>query len=466
MDTGGRYRTLPRPVRRLGRRLLIARHQIPNVRRYGSLRSSPLVSVRHVLFNRELTNFTYEIENAGALVALLAEMLGADRDRLAALSAELQEDDRLGAELAEKLRHRLDRNRRMPFGRRIGWYILVRVLRPRLVVETGTHDGLGSTAVLAALERNAADGSDGRLISIDVDPSTGWLVPDRLRGRYEQLHGDSVEVLERIDDRIDLAILDSAHVYDHELRELELLRAKAGAETVFVSDNPGTNSLADFADEHGLSYSVFRERSLRHIHPAPGSVSPSRAGRLLPDRVERGRCDLGDLVVGVVGRERQAEHPSGQALGNGEAAVDGELGVGGLPVDRRRVVDAGADPGLLEPGAQLVAARRLDDVEVVGMLAARTDGRRHERAAGERGVVARGELAPACIGGVEMGELRGEDRRLQGVEPAVQPPQHVFEAMPLAVVAQQPRPLGDGVVGGHDRAARRRARRGSSSGRS
>ncbi len=246
------------------------RRQIPNVRRYHSVRTAPLVSARHILFNRELVNFTYEIDNVDELVAMVARLLGEDRAHVAVFANELEEDDVLRHELRDKLRDRRDRNSSMPFGRRVGWYVLSRLLKPRVVVETGTHDGLGSVAILEALERNAAQGPAGRLISIDIDPMTGWLVPDRLRGRYEQLHGDSVDVLAGLTDRVDLAVLDSAHTYDHEVRELALLRARTGHAMVLVSDNPATNSLADYAAANGLLYDEFQEQPRGHIHPGAG----------------------------------------------------------------------------------------------------------------------------------------------------------------------------------------------------
>jgi predicted O-methyltransferase YrrM len=270
MSSKSRYRWLPQPLRRVGRRWLIMRRQVPNVRRYHSLRTTPVLSARHILFNRELVNFTYEIENVDELVQMITRLLAEEPERVASFAKEIQENDALRDELRVKLRHRPDRNLTMPFGRRVGWYILARLLKPRLVIETGTHDGLGSVAILQALELNAADGLAGRLISIDIDPTTGWLVPDRLRGRYEQLHGDSLDVLGRLSGRVDLAILDSAHVYEHEAEELALLGARAGEAMVLVSDNPGTNSLADFAAANKLLYDVFRERPRGHIHPGAG----------------------------------------------------------------------------------------------------------------------------------------------------------------------------------------------------
>lgn len=244
--------------------------QIANVRRYSSLRDRPLVSLKHVLFNRELVNFTYEIDNRDELVGLLSGLFAEPLDHIASLVRELDGNETLRHDLRQKLRTRSDRNRDTPFGRRLGWYVAVRLLKPRLTIETGTHDGLGSAVLLQALETNATEGDEGRLISIDIDPATGWLVPDRLRDRFQQLFGDSVSVLKQIAEPIDLAIIDSAHIGEHELAELGLLLRRAEHGTVYISDNPGTQSLSEFAAARGLVYGEFHERSHRHIHPGAG----------------------------------------------------------------------------------------------------------------------------------------------------------------------------------------------------
>lgn len=71
-------------------------------------------------------------------------------------------------------------------------YVLVRHLKPDLVVETGVRGGFSSAHLLRALERN----DRGRLVSIDVgdrsllpddlaDPEVGWIVPRPLRRRWD-----------------------------------------------------------------------------------------------------------------------------------------------------------------------------------------------------------------------------------------------------------------------------------------
>ncbi|WP_396610901.1 class I SAM-dependent methyltransferase [Haloferax sp. S1W] len=77
-------------------------------------------------------------------------------------------------------------------------YVLTRLVRPALVVETGVRGGLSSAYMLSALDHNTR----GQLVSIDIgdtsvlpadleDPEIGWLVPHRLRNRWELRLGDS-----------------------------------------------------------------------------------------------------------------------------------------------------------------------------------------------------------------------------------------------------------------------------------
>ena len=78
-----------------------------------------------------------------------------DRDK--ALSEHIQ-----SATLASDLRGLADPVAR--FGRRVGWYALIRAVKPSHVVETGTDKGLGSCVIAAALLANGS----GHLTTIDM----------------------------------------------------------------------------------------------------------------------------------------------------------------------------------------------------------------------------------------------------------------------------------------------------------
>jgi predicted O-methyltransferase YrrM len=271
-----------RTLRRVGRaiapawarkeiRLFRAKRRV--VAAYGGIRRTPRLSIRYLLFDRELDNFTYRISNTGALATFLADVLGTEPETVRGFLDELAGDRELTAELRKNLAARPDRNRAMPFGRRLGWYAIVRIRRPRLIVETGVHDGLGSTALLRALQRNEAEGYPGDLVSIDIRPSVGWLIPDDLRHRHRLVIGDALAtiVAAAAERPIDMFIHDSDHRYEHETAEFETAADRISPGAVLLSDNAhASTAFADFCARHGLTYRFWREVPRHHFYSGAG----------------------------------------------------------------------------------------------------------------------------------------------------------------------------------------------------
>jgi hypothetical protein len=258
---------------RVRRRLRSLRTKARIVTSYGGLGRAPVAAARYVLLDHELDNFTYPIANTGELVDFIADAMAVDRSIVAGFVAELRDDAELGAAIRARLAGRPDRNATMPFGRRLGWYAVARIRRPSLVVETGLHDGLGATVLLRALERNRAEGHGGSLVSIDIRPAAGWLIPDRLRPGHEVVIGDSLRQLEQQvgDRRIGMFIHDSDHRYEHETAELEIAARLAERQAVLMSDNAHAGpALADFCTRHGLRYRYWHEVPQGHFYPGAG----------------------------------------------------------------------------------------------------------------------------------------------------------------------------------------------------
>jgi predicted O-methyltransferase YrrM len=94
-------------------------------------------------------------------------------------------------------------------------YVLVRLWRPQVMVETGVFYGAMSAMILHAMERNGT----GRLYSIDLPleadglkPSLrGGLVPESLRSRWTLILGDSRDELPRL-----LGGLGSIDAFNHD----------------------------------------------------------------------------------------------------------------------------------------------------------------------------------------------------------------------------------------------------------
>ncbi len=232
----------------------------------------PVSSLRFLTINPETTNFTYDISNREDLISFLATELEIDTSQVRAMVAEIDSDDELRAELTAALRQRPDRSSVPLFGRRIGWYCVVRLCQPRLVVETGVHDGLGSSLLLAALRRNADEGHQGRLIAIDILSGSGWLVPKRLRTeQFSLVIHPSLDAIADISDPIDLFIHDSDHSESYEAAEYAAVNRVLSPRAILISDNAHvTSALRDLARNLGWHYAFWKESPADHFYGGAG----------------------------------------------------------------------------------------------------------------------------------------------------------------------------------------------------
>jgi len=254
---------LKETLRRTGASRLMWLRKAEILRSYG-LR--PADHLGYLLADPELNNFTYDIANRDALRQWLDGNVGIGAGSFV---DELERDAVLRGELARRLRWRPDA-KFQHFGRRLGWYAVVRMRKPRLVIETGTHNGLGAVAILAALARNAEEGEGGRLLSIDPREGGGWLVPSRLKARWEVVRSTSFEALpgRLCGRRPEMFIHDSDHSLECETWELELA-VELGATTLLSDNSHASRVLASIADERNAHYALFRERPL-HWYPGGG----------------------------------------------------------------------------------------------------------------------------------------------------------------------------------------------------
>jgi hypothetical protein len=226
--------------------------------------------------SHELHNFTYEITRANCeyLAHTVSVVTAVPYSVAMSYIRELKEDEEIRRYVIRQIsqgRVRHSADQRCEFGRRLGWYAFVRILKPRLVVETGVDKGLGAVAICAALLRNESEGFAGQYLGTDINPGAGFLLADPYKRIGKILYGDSILSLQSIRE-IDIFINDSDHSADYERREYEIVAPKMGmGGGLILGDNSHcTDVLARFSTESGRQFIFFREEPLHHWYPGAG----------------------------------------------------------------------------------------------------------------------------------------------------------------------------------------------------
>ena len=225
--------------------------------------------------SREATNFTYGITECSQvyLAHMLSVVSGCPYDKVLVYLREPSEDSELQRHVRECSRqkpHRYYSDARCEFGRRIGWYALARLMKPRLIVETGVEKGLGSVLLCSALLRNQREGFPGRYYGTDIAPDAGYLLMPPFDSVGQVLYGDSIESLKRLDG-VELFINDSDHLSDYERREYQIIAPKLTHRAIILADNAHSNGeLASFSRNHDRQFLFFREEPADYWYPGAG----------------------------------------------------------------------------------------------------------------------------------------------------------------------------------------------------
>ena len=230
-----------------------------------------------IFLTGEVHNFTYDLTdtNLRYLAEIISIVTGEAPEKVEAYFREVAEDE----ELAEHIRASMKRANRggarqssaVFFGRRLGWYALVRATKPKTVIETGVERGHGSVLLCSALLRNHNEGHPGRYFGTDINPNAGWLLGGRYATVGKIIYGDSIESLRNLNETIDIFINDSDHSADYEYQEYVTVTPKLSSGAMILGDNAHvTDKLARYAREHGRKFLFFKESPKTHWYPGGG----------------------------------------------------------------------------------------------------------------------------------------------------------------------------------------------------
>ncbi|MEJ5352681.1 MAG: class I SAM-dependent methyltransferase [Melioribacteraceae bacterium] len=125
-------------------------------------------------------------------------------------------------------------------------YHLVRIKKPKVIIETGVGNGVTSFFILNAIKNNEL----GTLFSIDLPPlssqNIGLLVEDNLKINWKLHLGTSLRLLRKIkrlnNNKIDIFIHDSANIYTIQKYEVNVIYNALCSYGIIIMNNIGTNS--------------------------------------------------------------------------------------------------------------------------------------------------------------------------------------------------------------------------------
>jgi hypothetical protein len=235
-------------------------------------------SVRWLLQSREHTNLTYDLTllNREHLAWWIADITGLPVVQVRGYMSELDADEVFVEHIAAATRYSDRRGIADAFprpGRRLGWYALIRCLRPEHVVETGTDKGLGSCVVAAALLRNG----NGRLTTVDLNPDAGFLIRPPYSDVIELHIGESLDVLRELSSPVGIFFQDSFSTFEHELSELEAVTPHLEDRALVLNGRRGTYSLARWAERTDRRFLYFHAQPKDHWYPGDGIGAAWRA---------------------------------------------------------------------------------------------------------------------------------------------------------------------------------------------
>ena len=242
------------------------------------------LALKWAFASKEYYNHTYHLTelNKQYLASFVASVTGQPVKEIEGYIEELSSDAALRETLVRRTldsrdRHNCDTEPR--YGRRLGWYAILRATKPRVVVETGIDRGLGTVVMAAALKRNSEEGFPGIVYATDIVPDCGHLLAEPYKNFCRELIGDSVDSLKKFAGPVDVFLHDSDHRPEYEWSEFVAIEPRLHATSIVLSDNSQQSSkLREFAARIGRSYLYFQDAPKDHWWPGDGIGAAFRPG--------------------------------------------------------------------------------------------------------------------------------------------------------------------------------------------
>ena len=235
----------------------------------------PIKSIlKWAVADTENHNFLYPLTslNMHYLVHFLSNSFDVSYETVQVYLDEILNDEILTKDLLNRMRLNRSPKDTFPFfGRRLGWYVIVRILKPKIIFESGVFEGLGAIALISALKRNSIEGFPGKYIGTDITMGSGGLLSKIDLEFGKIIISDTALVINGLSEKVDLFISDGDHSSEFEWNELNALSNKLSKKSYVLSDNSHTSGvLAEWSVQNNRKFYFFKEEPEGHWYPGAG----------------------------------------------------------------------------------------------------------------------------------------------------------------------------------------------------
>lgn len=222
----------------------------------------------------EVSNYYYDLDdrNRSDLASLISVLTSTPIEQVESYFREIELDENLKRNISNSwVNDPQMADAKLGYGRRIGWYAIIRIFKPKVVVETGVHQGVGSCIIAAALIKNLEEGFIGQYFGLDNNKNSGKLFVTPYSKVGKIIYGDAISTLQLFENKIDLFINDSDHSAEYEKGEYETIKLKLSEHAIIIGDNShSTDELRDFSRVNQRKFIFFKEIPKDHWYPGGG----------------------------------------------------------------------------------------------------------------------------------------------------------------------------------------------------
>ena len=221
-----------------------------------------------IFFGKDISNFVYEIENHNEIIHTCEIITNFEYDILKKILNEIDFNN-------EEFRNFFSNNyfkhypKKNIFGRRLLWYLLVRVLKPEIVIESGIDKGLGSCLLIYAQYKNSLEVSKNfEFIGTDLKKKDNFFfnTENKNFNNFKFIFKDTLDFLSKFNEKKKIIyISDAEHNYNFEIKEFNLIKKNLDIGSIIISDN-NSGSLSDFSISNKKNLIYFYEKPKNFWH--------------------------------------------------------------------------------------------------------------------------------------------------------------------------------------------------------